>query len=98
MLTVSQKEGAHGTLLVIIDSDILGKKFKEGRVQLDLTKDFYKGEHKTDAEVKVMMRKAHYLHLTGKAAVALGIELDLVESKKILYVQKVPHAQVVVGS
>ena len=34
---------------------------------------------------------------TGKEAVALGVELDVVETKKILWVQGVPHAEVVMG-
>ena len=97
VLIVAEKQGPHGLLVVITDKDILGKTFTEGKVQLDLTKPFYQGKEKTKAEIKILLKRARDLHLTGKEAVALGVEEHMVESKRILYVQNVPHALVVVG-
>lgn len=94
---VSKKEGPHGLLLIITDKDILGKIFEEGKIQLDLTKDFFKGEEKDKEEVKTLIPTARHLHLTGKESVAIGLEMDLVDTKKILWVQKVPHAEVMTG-
>jgi len=96
-LIVAEKQGPHGLLVVITDKDLLGKTFVEGKVQLDLTKQFYQGKEKTKAEIKILLKRARDLHLTGKEAVALGVEENMVESKRILYVQNVPHALVVVG-
>ncbi|MBT4935395.1 DUF424 family protein [Candidatus Woesearchaeota archaeon] len=96
-LIVSQKSGPHGILVVITDKDILGKKFMEGKVQLDLTKEFYKGEEMDEKDVITLCEKARDLHLTGKHAVALGINQNLIDPQNILYVQKVPHAEVVMG-
>lgn len=93
----AEKLGAHGLLLVVTDQDILGKFFEEGRVQLDLRTAFYKGEERTKEEVKTLLAGARDVVFTGKVAVALGIELDLVDPKKILYVKNVPHAQVALG-
>ena len=39
---------------------------------------------------------ARHVHLTGKGAVAIGVEMELVYPEKILYVQNVPHAEVTV--
>ena len=91
---VAKKSSENGLLLVVTDFDILGKSFEEEKVQLDLTKKFYKGEEKNKEEVKKLIKESRHVHLTGKEAVALGIEMGLVDSKKILYVQKVPHAEV----
>ena len=49
---VSKKQSQFGLLVVVTDSDIVGKKFEEGRLQLDLTKKFYRGEEKNKEEVK----------------------------------------------
>ena len=94
---VTEKNSTHGLLLVITDEDILGKKFEEGKRQLDMTAKFYKGEKKTKEEVKKLIPKARHLHLTGKHIIAVAIELDLMHVQKILWVNKVPHAQVVGG-
>lgn len=94
---VAEKEGPHGLLLVVTDKDILGKKFEEGKRQLDLSKDFYRGGEKKKEEVKKMISTARHLHLTGKESVALGVEMNLVNAWKILWIKGVPHAQVVMG-
>ena len=92
---VKKRQGPHGTLIIITDKDILGKKFEEGRLQLDLTLDFYKGEEMEAEDIKKLIKGARHLHLTGESAVKLGVSIDAVNPDKILRVQNVPHAEVV---
>ncbi len=94
---VAEKNSTHGLLLVITDEDILGRKFEEGKKQLDLTAKFYRGEQKNKEDVKKLIPKARHLHLTGKHIIAVALELDLVNSKNILWINGVPHAEVVGG-
>lgn len=92
---VVQKESKFGLLLVITDAVLIGKTFIEGRKQLDLTKKFYQGDIKSREEVKKLIFSARHLHLTGKEAVAIGVESGMINGKKILQVHRVPHAEVV---
>ena len=94
---VAEKHGPHGLLLVITDKDLLGKKVEEGKIQLDLRAKFYEGAEHTKEEVKKQLAQARDLHFTGKEAVALGVEEDLINPHKILWVKGVPHAEVVMG-
>lgn len=94
---VSRKETGHGLLVVVTDKDILGKTFEEKKRQLDLAKKFYQGDLKSKEETKKIIVDARHVHLTGKGAVAIGVEMDLVDPEKILYVQNVPHAEVTKG-
>ena len=91
---VAIKQSQFGLLVVVTDSDIIGKKFEEEKLQLDLTKKFYQGETKKKEEVKQIMTTARHLHLTGKGAVAIGVEMDLVDPKKITFIGKIPHAEI----
>lgn len=91
---VAKKQSQFGLLVVVTDADIIGKKFEEGRLQLDLTKKFYQGEMKSKEETKQMMMTARHVHLTGKGAVAIGVEMELVNPKKIIFIDKVPHAEI----
>ncbi|MBS3165774.1 DUF424 family protein [Candidatus Woesearchaeota archaeon] len=93
--TVAQKQSHHGLLLVVTDSEIMGKKFEEGKFQLDLTKEFYQGEKKNKEEVKELFLTARHIHLTGKAAVAIAVEMDYIEANKILWIKGIPHAEIV---
>jgi hypothetical protein len=91
-MIVNQKDTPNGTILIVTDSDLVGKVFEEGEKQLDLTKDFYQGEEKSVEEIKVLLNDAYVLHLTGKEAVAFGKELDLVD--KVITIKEIPHAEV----
>ena len=92
---VSLKKTPNGTIIVITDSELIGKKFEDGKKQLDLTQRFYVGEEKSAEEIKKMVGGAYVLHLTGVRAVLLGEELDLVDSNKVLVIKNIPHAEVV---
>lgn len=93
----SKKQSQFGVLVVVTDSNLIGKRFEQKRLQLDLTKKFYQGEVKSKEEVKQMMMTARHVHLTGKGAVAIGVEMDLVDPKKIIFIDKVPHAEITNG-
>ena len=82
-------------LVCVTDSDILGKRYVEGKLQVDLTSDFYKGEERNKEEIVRELKSAYVIHFTGKQSVALGIELDLVAAGHILTAEGVPHAEVV---
>lgn len=95
---VNVKSGPYGKIVIVTDQKILGKKFEEGKLQLDFTQRFYQGEEKNSAETKEMMLAARHLHLSGEDSVALGWELKLVDENKILRIKKIPHAEVILES
>ncbi|MBS3140106.1 DUF424 family protein [Candidatus Woesearchaeota archaeon] len=94
---VAEKQGPHGRVVVVSDENILGRIFEQDNLRLDLTSKFYRGFKKTGKEVIALLKGAQHLHFTGKHSVALAIELNLIESKNILYVNGVPHAEMVFG-
>ena len=51
MLVKVHKNTEGQILLAICDDDLIGKKFEEGNLQLDLSSDFYKGEEKSEDEI-----------------------------------------------
>ncbi|MEW5896730.1 MAG: DUF424 family protein [Nanoarchaeota archaeon] len=93
---VVQKNSEHGMLLIVTDSSLIGKKFEEKNLQLDLTKPFYCGTKCSRSEVKRLMDQARHIHLTGKDAVELGVETGVVNRKKIITIKGVPHAEAIV--
>ena len=93
---VNEVNSTNGLILIVSDENIVGEKFSEKNWQLDLSKKFYAGKAVDEKELKESIKKAYILHLTGENAVKLGIELGLVDKDKVLVVQKVKHAEVVV--
>ena len=81
-------------ILVISDEDILGKKYIEGKLQLDLPAAFYKGEVTGDTEIKKMMRGAYVIHLVGRESVQMGIDEGFVDAENVRSIKSIPHAEV----
>jgi len=83
-------------LVAVCDSELLGKKFEQGNLQLDLTSDFYKGEEKNGDEVKEIIRGAYIVNVVGQESVAFFISIGIINKKHVLKIGGVPHAQAVI--
>jgi len=80
-------------ILAVCDDEIIGKKFEEGEKQLDLSADFFKGEKFSEEDVRKMIKEATFLNLNGEKSVSLGIELGFIDSKNVIRISGIPHAE-----
>ncbi len=83
-------------LLAACDEELLGKKFREGRVVLDVSKEFYGSMLVELDELAAYMEQATVMNLVGEKVVRLAIEKGHVHEDSVMRVSNVPHAQVVV--
>jgi len=83
-------------ILAICDSELIGKKFAQGKIQIDLTTDFYKGEEKSESEILLMIQEAYILNLVGEKSVKLALKQKLIDETHILKIEGIPHAQCVI--
>ena len=83
-------------ILAICDKEILGKKFIQGDLQLDLTSDFYRGEEKTEEEILKIIKNAYILNIVGESSIKFALEHKLIDKERIIFVSGVPHAQLVI--
>ena len=82
-------------LVAICDSNLLGKKFEEGNLQLDLCSNFYKGEEKGPEEVKKCIKGAYIVNVVGEESIAFCVKIGLVEKDGVLTIGGIPHAEIV---
>jgi hypothetical protein len=80
-------------LIAVCDSDLLGQKFEEGTLQLDLASDFYNGTEMTPEEIGDLIRNADMVNLVGKESVQLGIAEQVIEQSQIKHIKGIPFAQ-----
>lgn len=81
-------------ILAVCDDGLLGKKFVENGLQLDVSKEFYGGVSMNKKEIIRLFSAAHIIHFVGEEAVALGREQKLVDPHRILRIQNIPHTEV----
>lgn len=80
-------------IIAVCDSELIGKKFEEHSLQLDLTSNFYKGEEKNEQEILELFKTASMINLVGKKSVELGIKTNIIDKKNIIKIKDVPHVQ-----
>jgi len=94
---ISVKVYRQGDEVVIgaCDEHLLGKKFRKGKLQIDVAKRFYDGERIDKKTLEKFLRDATIANLVGNETVTCAINLGLVDPQCILKIKGVPHAQIV---
>lgn len=83
-------------VVVLCDQSIFGKRYTEGKKQLDLRSEFYRGAPVENREPLLdMMRGANIISLAGEESVALAIEAGLLDKGQVKRIAGIPYAQVV---
>ncbi len=85
-------------LVIVCDSEILGKKFEEGKFQLDVRESFYKGEEKSETEtvdiLKKMAQEDATFNIVGEKAISCAIKAGIISEEAIGTIQGVKFALV----
>ena len=83
-------------VVAICDSDLLGKRFEEGKFQLDVKESFYKGEEKSESEtvefLKRMRMEDATFNIVGRKSVKAALKAGIINENSIGEVQGVQFA------
>ena len=85
-------------VVAICDSNIIGKKFEEGKRQLDLRENFYKGEETSkEKAVKLIQRQTvedASFNIVGKESIATAIEAGIIQKEGVHKIKGIPFSLV----
>lgn len=96
MIYVKIHKSSGSFVTSVCDSELIGKKFKENKIILNVVESFYKGEEFDVKKVKEFMLKAINLNIVGQKSINIALELNLISKDHILIVKGVPHAQCII--
>jgi len=82
-------------MVAACDREIIGKTFSEGELTIHVSKEFYKGEYATEAEVIDALQKATIANLLGERAVSCAIKSGVIDQDNVITIGGVQHAQMV---
>lgn len=88
---------AYRRIVAVCDSDLIGKKFEEENLQLDVNEKFYKGDLFEDEEEIIEILKEEKtedscFNFIGKQACRLAIEAGIIEEEGIIEISGIKHA------
>jgi hypothetical protein len=78
------------SIIAICDEDLIGKKFSQKNLVLDVTERFYKGEIMSDEKVIELMKSGSNLNIVGKKSINLAIKNGIIESNNIIKIDNIP--------
>ncbi len=89
---------AYRRIVAVSDPELLGKVFTDGKIQIDVNKDYYGGdevsEEKADQILRAEKAEDSTFSFVGKNAVKAGIKAGIIsnDGKSIITVKGIPHA------
>ncbi|MBP1661997.1 MAG: hypothetical protein H6P94_246 [Thermoplasmatales archaeon] len=95
MISVRVYQQGDDVIIGACDEHLLGKKFRKGKLQIDVAKRFYEGERIDKKTLESFLRDATIANLVGDETVTCAVNLGLVDPKCILKIKGIPHAQIV---
>lgn len=93
MITLRMHRCGKDLILAAADKDLLGRKFAEGELRLDVHKEFYEGEDASEEMLLNRLTMCTVANLVGEEAVGLAIKHSYINSDCVLTIAGVPHAQ-----
>ena len=83
-------------IVAVCDKELVGKKFEQGKLQLDVNDHFYGGKELDDKEaidfLKDELTEDACFNFVGKKSIELGAKAGVIDKNRVLIVQGVPHA------
>ena len=95
MISIKIYKQGDELLIGACDAELIGKKFTDGKFQIDVSKEFYDGKRVDPETLKKFLRDATIANLVGKKTVKCAIDIGLIDPECIIKIKGIPHAQMV---
>ena len=82
-------------LVAVCDEGCIGKEYTEGDLSLKVSKAFYGDDRADRDEVVSALCEATIANIVGELSVACAVENGFVDVQNIIYIDGVPHVQMV---
>lgn len=89
---------AYRNIITIADKELVGKKFKEGKKQLDIKESFYKGDIKLPEEIKNIIeygkKEDAIFNIVGEKSIKIALQENLITKESIGKIANIPYAMI----
>ncbi len=81
-------------VVAVCDKELLGKKFEEGKFQLDIKESFYKGKETSEEDLIKVMKSFSCedatFNIVGKKSVATAVKAGIVSEDDVGKIKGIP--------
>ena len=83
-------------VIAICDSDLLGKRFEEGRFQLEIKENFFAGEKISEEEaistIKSLSREDATFNIVGEKSINAALKAKIISEEEVGEIRGIPFA------
>jgi uncharacterized protein len=83
------------TLIAVCDCILMGKKFEEGPLHIEIQPDFFGEQKATTKDVESALAQATIANLVGEQSVGHAVRLGYIDQENVLRIEGIPCAQMV---
>lgn len=87
-------------VVAICDKELMGKKFEEGILQLDVKENFFKGKECTKEEVSEIMKDMKLedstFNIVGEKSIKIALETGIITPEGIGKISNIPFALILI--
>ncbi len=91
MIIVKIHQANKRKIVSLCDANLIGKKFEDGNLQLDVSNLFYNGEKLNEEGILNVVKDADSLNIVGVESIKFSLKNKLVEEVNIIKIKKIPH-------
>ena len=85
-------------VVAVCDKELIGKKFEEGKFQLDVKEDFFKGEEASEEKIIEVMQDMSMedatFNIIGENSINTALKIGLISEDGIKKISGIPFALV----
>lgn len=82
-------------LVAVCDKDLIGKTLRDGKIKLEVKKEFYGDQLTTPEEAAKALSEANTGNIVGKKSVKIAIEKNLVNPSAVIHIAGIPHVNII---
>lgn len=83
-------------IIAVCDCELLGKRFEEGNMQIEITEAFYGGDEKEEVEVVELLQDLYKedatFNIVGQKSVNTAIKAGIISKEGVIKIEGIPHA------
>lgn len=82
-------------LVAVCDKDLIGKTLRDGKIKLEVKKEFYGDQLTTPEEAAKALSEANTGNIVGKKSVKIAIDRNLVDPSAVIHIAGIPHVNII---
>ncbi len=91
---------SYRNVVALCDADLIGKKFEEGKRQLDVRENFYKDKEVTmESAIKLLRQQANEdstFNIIGKKSIQAAIQAGLITKQSVHKIKNIPFTLILI--